>query len=156
MRRRLLSLVAHRQIINSIDQRLSWEANGFSATQEIPRISHNSKVHYRMYKSLPPVPILSQLNPVHSPHPTSWRTILILYSHLRLSLPSSLFFSGLQAPTHRYFRYLSTGISGTYSPVFQTPTHWYFRYLRIGISGTYVLVFQAPTDWNFRYLRTGI
>ena len=33
----------------------------------------------------PPVPILSQLNPVHDPpHPTSWTFILILSSNLRL------------------------------------------------------------------------
>ena len=28
------------------------------------------------------------------PHPTSWRSILILYSHLRLGIPSGLFPSG--------------------------------------------------------------
>jgi hypothetical protein len=48
----------------------------------------NPEVHYRILKSPPPVPILGQLNPVHAPHPTSWRSILILSSHLRLGLPS--------------------------------------------------------------------
>ena len=45
----------------------SWEANWFAASQEIPRISRNPKVHYRTYKRPPPVSILGQPNPVHIP-----------------------------------------------------------------------------------------
>ena len=45
----------------------SWEANCFAATQEIPRISRNPKVHYRTHKRPPPVCILDQPNPVHIP-----------------------------------------------------------------------------------------
>ena len=54
-------------------------------------ISRNPKVHYRTHKHTPPVSILGQPNPVHMPHPTSWRSSLILYTHLHLGLPSGLF-----------------------------------------------------------------
>ena len=74
-------------------------SNRFSANQEIPRILWNLKVHYRIHKCLPPVPIPSQFDLVHPPHPTSWRSILILFSHLRLGLPSGLFPSGFPTKT---------------------------------------------------------
>ena len=44
-----------------------WEANLFAASQEIPRISRNPKVHYRTHKRPPPFSILGQPNPVHIP-----------------------------------------------------------------------------------------
>ena len=43
----------------------SWEANWFAASQEIPRISRNPKVHYRTHNRPPTVSILGQPNPVH-------------------------------------------------------------------------------------------
>ena len=48
-------------------QSTSWEANWFAASQEIPRISRNPKVHYRTHKRPPPVSIVGQPNPVHIP-----------------------------------------------------------------------------------------
>jgi len=51
----------------SMVQSPSWEANRFAASQEIPRISRNPKVHYRTRKRPPPVPILGQPIPVHIP-----------------------------------------------------------------------------------------
>ena len=76
----------------SMEQSPSWEASRFSARQDITRVLWNPKVHYFIRKCPPPVPILSQSIP---PHPTCWRPILILSSHLRLGLPSGLFPSGV-------------------------------------------------------------
>jgi len=45
----------------------SWEANWFAASQEIPRILRNPKVHYRTHKRPPPVSVLGQPNPIHIP-----------------------------------------------------------------------------------------
>ena len=60
----------------------------------------------------PSAPILGHLDPVHTPHPTSWRYIFILSSHLGLGLPSGLFPSGF--PT-----------TFLYTPVYPSPPERY-------------------------------
>jgi len=59
----------------------SWAADWLAASQEIPRISQNPKVHYRTHKRTPPVPILGQPDPVHMP------TSHILEIHLNIIHP---------------------------------------------------------------------
>ena len=60
-----------------------WEANWFAASQEIPRILWNPKVHYRTHKRPRPVPILGQPNPVHI------RTSHLLEIHHNIIQPST-------------------------------------------------------------------
>ena len=82
----------------SMQQSPSWEANRFSASQEIPHILRNSKVHYRIHKCPPPVPILSHINPVNTPTFHSLKIHLNII-FLSLSLPSGFFPSGFPTKT---------------------------------------------------------
>jgi hypothetical protein len=44
----------------------SWEAANCAATQELPSILWNAKVHYRVYISPPLIPIPTQINPIRT------------------------------------------------------------------------------------------
>jgi hypothetical protein len=60
----------------------SWEVNSRSVNQEFPQILLNPKVHYRVHKSRSLVPVLSQINPVHTT-PSYLSKI-----HFRIIIPS--------------------------------------------------------------------
>ena len=92
-------------------QSSSWEANWFAASQEIPPFHGNR----RFITALTSLRHLSLFwaSPIHSiyPHPASWRSILILFTHLRLGLPSGLFPSSF--PTKTLYAPLSSSIRTT-------------------------------------------
>jgi len=71
----------------------SWATNWFAASQQIPRISRNPKVHYRTHRRPPPISILGQPNQLHIPtshlleiHPNITHSSRPRSSHWSLSL----------------------------------------------------------------------
>jgi len=96
----------------SMGQNLSWEANQFEASQHIPHILWNQKVHYHIHKGPPTPPNWTSSIQSIPPHPTSWRSILILSSHLCLCLPSGL---SLRFP-HQNLEYASPLLYTSYMP----------------------------------------
>ena len=78
-----VAIIMYSLLTYSMEQSLSWEANRFSASQEIPRILWNPKIHYSIHKCPSPALILSQLDPVHNP------TSYFLNIHFIIILPST-------------------------------------------------------------------
>jgi hypothetical protein len=66
-----------------MEQSRSREDDRFSASQEIPRVLRNPKFHHAIHKCPPPVPVLSQIDPVHAP------TSHYLTIHLKVILVST-------------------------------------------------------------------
>jgi len=65
-----------------MEQSPSWEANSHKASQEIPHLLRNPKVHYRVHKSPPLGHILSQMNPANT-FPSSYLSKV----HFNIILP---------------------------------------------------------------------
>ena len=89
----------------------SWEANWFPASQEIPTF-HGTWKFITALTSVRHLS-LSWASPIQSiyPHPTSWRSILILFTLLCLDLPGGLLPSGF--PTKTLYTLLSSTIRVT-------------------------------------------
>jgi len=74
-----------------MEQSHYWEASGLSASLRNLRLLWNPKVYYRVHKNAPQVPILSQLNPIHTFPPSFLNINPNIISHLRVDLPPGLF-----------------------------------------------------------------
>jgi hypothetical protein len=77
-----------------------------SASQEISHILVN-----RVYKRVPPVPVLNQINRFQGLPPISWRFTVILFSPLRLDVPTRLCLWGF--PTENLYELLYSHIHAT-------------------------------------------
>jgi hypothetical protein len=115
----LLTLLTQYSVTHSIQHSPSWEANRFAASQVIPHILLNPKVHYRIHKYSPPVCILSQLSPVHNP--TSHTSTFYKGPKVTLSCKFSEGNLGVVKP----FRRTKT------LPHFRRFTYYQFLYLKI-------------------------
>jgi hypothetical protein len=76
----------------------SWEIKSPADGQEIRRLLWNPKIYYRVHNNLPQNHILGQTNPYN--HAVSLRCVLILSSHLRLGLSTSLFLISFPTKNH--------------------------------------------------------
>jgi hypothetical protein len=91
----------------------------------------NPKVNHHIHERPPPVLILSQVNPLHTPQPLSLRSIQIPSSYLCLSLPSGLFPLGF--PTKNLYTFLPSLMHATCSAHL---IHFYFISLVISDGST--------------------
>ena len=85
-------------LTNSMEQSPSWEADWFSI-KKLPAF-YGTRRFITAFTSVRQLS-LSYTSSIQSmpPHPTSWRSILILSSHLCLGPPSGLFPSGFRTKT---------------------------------------------------------
>jgi len=98
----------------------SWEANWFAASQEIPRISRNPKVHYRIHKRPPRVQILIQINPVHIPKTHFLKTYFNIILNAWSKITLQYLFQLHNTSTQKYtIIYQASGMFRSFSSIFR-------------------------------------
>jgi hypothetical protein len=81
--------------------------------KDFPTFCESQGVHYHIHKSSPLVPILSQTNLIYTNHTISLRSILILFTHLHLGLPSPSGLLPSNFPTNNLYALLFSPIHAT-------------------------------------------
>jgi len=147
-----------------MEQNPSWEANRFSASQEIPRILWNLKVHYRITSACHLSLTWASLIQSIPPHPTSGRSILVLFSHLCLSLLNGLFPSDFPTktlytplvspihttcPAHHIFGFITQAILGEeYRSLSSSLCSFLHSLVTLSLLGPYILFVVCNYDKN--------
>jgi hypothetical protein len=121
-----------------MEQSPSWESNRFSATQEIPRI-YGTRKFITAFTSARHLS-LSWASSTQSmiPHSNSWRSSLILSSHLSLCLPSGLFAYGF--PTETLY-------STLHHTSYMTRPYHSFLFCQVEVSATNWSLVQSYRLW---------
>ena len=96
------------------------EDNRFSASQEITHILWNPRVHYHVYNSPPPFPILNHINPVHAPLSHFLKVHLNI---IPLTMPGSSKWSLSVRFSHQNAVYISPRLHTCFMP---RPSHSWF------------------------------
>jgi len=130
----------------SMKQSPSWEANRFSASQEIPRILWNPKVWITALTSARHLS-LTWASSIQSIPPL--RSILLFSSHLRLGLPSGLFPSGF--PTKMVFLFC-TPLHALHTELcIKTGTQWSMRWVKPSTLLTFLKLFYEIRPLCFSF-----
>jgi len=124
-----------------MEQSPSGKSNSHSASQEIPCLSSNPKVHYSAHNSPPLIPILSQMHPISNFPLYSSDT----YSNIFLRYTSGLFRVGFS--TKIWYAFLSNPVRATYL------AHLIFFDLHTSFEAPHYGVFSSPLSLPPTYVQ---